>query len=237
MRGVCPLLLLTLTLAGPPVAAAEPTASSPSPGFAERAGAWLDAFAERTGAELPSLDEVLTDPLAPPLSLPGLYGQPLDLAAYRGRVAVVSFVDRKSSADAMRWADELPGEWLGDPRLVFLNVVFPGGISFLVPRPAVVDRLRDEIAATMADYAAGLPPDLRRRFDATEIRWAADWKRRTSGDWGVVRHELNVFVVDGQGRLRERMHGATEATRELLRRTLTVLLRETSASPATGGTP
>jgi len=189
-----PLVVAWFLLAAVACTAADAPAATTAP-------AWFDGL---TG--------LFDYPAAPPLELTDLYGDHLTLADYRGRVVVVSFIDKQSRDEAIRWTESLPADYLGDPRLAFVNVVFPGGISFLVPRPKVVDRLRADIAAIRAGMRDSMPPDDRERLARTTIRWAVDWKRRHSAEWGVIRHNVNVYVVDAQGRLRDTHRGMTAST-------------------------
>jgi len=178
---------------------------------------------------------LFTHPPAPELKLQDLYGAPLSLNEYQGRVVVVTFIDKKSQTEAISWTERLPEDYLGDERVVFINVIFPGGISFLVPRVKVVERLRSEITSVRAQLRASMTPEQRTRLENSTIRWAADWKRRHSARWGVVRHRVNVFIVSPDGRLRETLRGMTPATAEILERNLDILLKRAAPRQAKGG--
>ena len=161
---------------------------------------------------LGSFSSLFTYPAAAPLEMTDLYGQPLSLEDYRGRVVVVSFIDKKSQKEAIEWVESLPADYLGLPKLAFVNVIFPGGISFLVPRPKVVKRLRGDIENVRQSMRHSLSPAEREKLKKTTIRWAADWKRHHSTRWGVIRHRVNVFIVDSQGRLRDTLRGMNVST-------------------------
>ena len=179
---------------------------------------------------LGSFSSLFTYPLAAPLAMTDLYGETLSLQDYRGRVVVVSFIDKKSQKEAIEWVESLPADYLGDSKLVFVNVIFPGGISFLVPRPKVVQRLRSDIESVRQSMRLSLPTGDRAKLEKTTIRWAADWKRHHSTRWGVIRHRVNVFIVDGQGRLRDTLRGMSDSTTKRLSLLLPRLLEEIKGS-------
>ena len=207
-------LSASLALAGPEVTTSPPQTNN-----------WLGSFSS-----------FFTYPKAAKLEMMDLYGKHLSLDDYKNKVVVVSFIDKKSRKEAIEWVESLPADYLGDNRLAFVNVIFPGGISFLVPRPKVVQRLRDDVKTVRDGMRQSLPPEERANLDKTTIRWAADWKRHHSHRWGVIRHRVNVFIIDSEGRLRDTLRGMTKTTTQRVSLLLPRLLKAATPKRAKGGT-
>jgi cytochrome oxidase Cu insertion factor (SCO1/SenC/PrrC family) len=171
-----------------------------------------------------SFADLFTYPDAPNLDLQDLYGNQLSLTSYKGKIVIVSFLDKKSQEEATTWVESLPASYLGDSRIVFVNVVFPGGISFLVPRPKVVSRLRQDIEDLRESFRKSLSPKEQLEMESTEIRWAADWKRDWASRWGSIRHMVNVFIIDQDGKLRDTIRGMNDGVQNRLNLVVSRLL-------------
>ena len=171
-----------------------------------------------------TMSDLFSYPPAPPLKLMDLYGKQLTLSSYKGKIVIVSFLDKKSQAEATTWVESLPASYLGDSRIVFANIVYPGGISFLVPRPKVISRLRRDIEELRTGFRDSLSTEEQKQMRKTEIRWAADWKRNWAGQWGSIRHMVNVFVIDQDGRLRDTIRGMNDRVQKRLNLVVSRLL-------------
>ncbi len=182
---------------------------------------------------IPENSGIFSYPVSPSLKLVDLYGKQMDIQDYRNKVVVLAFIDKKSQAETIKWVENLPSDYLGDKRLVFINVIFPGGISFVIPRAKVVKRLRKDIGNIRASLQTSLNTDEGERLEKTEIRWAADWKRQHSSRWGAIRHRVNLFLIDSTGHIRDTMRGMSISTTTRLKITLPRLLAECASSKPT----
>lgn len=177
-----------------------------------------------SGQSLFDFSTIFSYPQAKPLNLMDLYGTNLNIEDYKDKILIVSFLDKKSQEEAIEWVESLPSSYLGSKDIVFINVIYPGGVSVLVPRGKVVERLRNDIHSLRTGFRKGLSPEDKSRMDATEIRWAADWERKWSQKWGSMRHMVNIFIIDRQGILRDTIRGMNDRVVERLNLVVNKLL-------------
>lgn len=162
--------------------AAEVDAAGEDLRFAEQRAIWL-------GRTLPDL------------SLTSVGGAPMDLAATRGRWLLLAFADRDSRDEAVSWFETYAADLAATRGLVVYSVLFPGKVSFVVPRAVAIKKIRKEVGEVRARARAGLAEALRPRFDDLELRWHVDWRRRLIGDFGAPRHRLSLLLADPEGRV------------------------------------
>jgi len=176
-------------------------------------------------AEAFTFSSLFSYPKAPTLELTDLYGSKLSIDSYKGKVVIVSFIDKKSQDEAIKWVESLPSTYLGDSRIAFANVIYPGGVSFLVPRKKVLSRLKNNIETLRTNFAQSLSKQEQNKLSTTEIRWAADWKRNWSSKWGTIRHMVNIFVVDQDGMLRDTIRGMNDKVIQRLKLVIDKLIK------------
>lgn len=164
-----------------------------------RAEDWLAALQEQVA----SLDSLVDAPEAAEISQVDLFGESFRLSSLRGRVVLLSFLDRQSADEAITWLERQTTWMLHQPEVSFVNVFHPGGISFMIPRGEVVHRIRKSVRNSERSFAAGLTPEEREQLEAADIHWVVDWKRRISARYPVERGRVNVFLLDRKGRIRE----------------------------------
>ncbi|MBI3890622.1 MAG: hypothetical protein HY303_03730, partial [Candidatus Wallbacteria bacterium] len=80
------------------------------------------------------LDRVFDYQVAPDFRQNDLYGRRVSLAEYAGRLCIVTFVDQRNEEEARAWLEEQSIDYLGDTDIVFVNVLYPGRIPFIVSR-------------------------------------------------------------------------------------------------------
>ncbi len=192
-----------------------------SPALAE-GGDWLAAL----GRQVASLDRAARPPEAPDFGRVDLFGKPFRLSGLAGRTVVLSFLDRDSVPEAVRWLDRQTTWFLHQEGITFVNVFFPGGIFFLVPRGEAVARIRREVDETRAGMAEGLDPASRQRLETADIRWVVDWKREWSSLYPVERGRVNLFLLDRERRIREVWRYQDDEPPERLQEAVVRLLAE-----------
>lgn len=150
-----------------------------------------------------ALSQVEIRPPAPHFSQTDLFGNEFDLSQTRGKITLLTFLDRNSSAEAVAWLERQTTWLLHQPDISFVNVFYPGGHSFLIPRGEVVVKIREEIQKSEAALMKDLPPPDVQAYQDAEIHWLVDWKRQISRLYPVERGRVNLFLLDRQGSIVE----------------------------------
>ncbi|MBI4871861.1 MAG: hypothetical protein HY814_09880 [Candidatus Riflebacteria bacterium] len=177
------------------------------------------------------LDRTFENPPAPDFSAVDLYGKRMSMRELRGRIVVMSFVDQKNEDEARAWLSEQSVDFMGDPDLVFLNVLYPGRIPFIVSRGNAADTIRQEVDRYLDETWKELDEKEKQAFRATTIRWLVDWKRELQRRYNVTRDRVNIVVVDPQGCIREIVRNKTPATVARLKTLITELKSGQAAVP------
>lgn len=193
---------------------------------APAAAGWLDAV--RAG--LRKVDGALEAPPAPDFRRRDLFGKRFSLSDTRGRVVLLSFLDRDSADEAVRWLERQTTWLLHQQDVTFVNVFHPGGIFFMIPRGEAVHRIRKQVRQTHEELAAQLPPEDRSRLEEADIRWVVDWKRRIASHYPVERGRVNLFLLDREGRIRDVRRYDPEKPPEALQASVSALLDPLSAA-------
>lgn len=175
---------------------------------------------------LSTLDEVLDAPEAAPIRAVDLYGKRFDLKEKRGKIVLLTFLDRDSANEAIHWLERQTTWLLHQPGVSFVNVFYPGGMFFMIPRGEAVHRIRQEVGKTRQEMMASLPPDEQKRLEAADIRWVVDWKRGIASRYPVERGRANLFLLDELGRIREVLRYDPEDPRDHVRSGVIALLEE-----------
>lgn len=139
---------------------------------------------------------------APVFSCTDAYGKNFDLKALQGKIVILSVGDKKASLEESFWNSwdhvfEFSGE------TVFVNVFFPGGISFSVPRGEVVAKIRKAISDRMKKLLSEVSQERRGFLKKLDIHWVIDWNRSISERFEAPRHEIIVFAIDRKGTIRD----------------------------------
>lgn len=153
----------------------------------------------------------------PDVQLTSVHGDPMDFAAQRGKWLLLAFVDRDSREEAVDWFERFSEDLARTPGLVVFNLLFPGKVSFVVPRAIAIKKIRKEVDKIMERTRQALPEDLREPFDGLLLRWHVDWRRGLIRDFGAPSHRLSMLLADPTGKIVE---FAEETSEESLRRFL-----------------
>ncbi|MBI2944760.1 MAG: hypothetical protein HYY25_11220 [Candidatus Wallbacteria bacterium] len=210
------------------VAAAAAALSVATPGSAQDAyrGSQPEGLLEAVNGFVDRLDSVFDYQMAPEFRQNDLYGKRISLAGFSGRICILSFVDQKNEEEARVWLEDQSIDYMGDADLVFINVLYPGRIPFIVSRSNAVDSIRREVDKFLEQMWQNLSDKERDLFQRTTIRWVVDWKRDLQRAYNTTRDRMNLVVVDGQGRVRQIIRKKTPKTVEQLRATIAELKRE-----------
>ncbi|MBI3891127.1 MAG: hypothetical protein HY303_06315, partial [Candidatus Wallbacteria bacterium] len=178
------------------------------------------------------LDRVFDYQVAPDFRSNDLYGRRVSLAEYAGRLCIVTFVDQRNEEEARAWLEEQSIDYLGDPDIVFVNVLYPGRIPFIVSRDNAADSIRREVDRFLEQLWQNFSEKEREQFQKTTIRWIVDWKRDLQRAFNTTRDRVNIVVIDGQGRIRQIVRKKTPKTVEQLRTVVAGLKQERTAGIA-----
>ncbi len=105
-----------------------------------------------------------------------------------------------------------------------MNLIYPGGVFFLVPRGEAVVRIRKQIDDATKQIKTDLSPEDRQRFDKTEIHWFVDWRRKVMGRFGAFPGRVNFFVINHEGRVTEVIRRLDSRTTRILDESIRIAL-------------
>lgn len=152
-----------------------------------------EAFAARRAALLGTrLDDV---------RLTSTHDQEMRFGAVQGRWLLLAFADRNSRQEAISWFEQFSEQLARTPNLVVFNLLFPGRVSFVVPRAVALRKIRKDVDRIMGRTREGLPEALRPAFDALLLRWHVDWKRTLIQSFGAPRNRLSLLLADPAGKV------------------------------------
>jgi len=130
------------------------------------------------------------------------FGNHFDMDDYIGRNIVVSIGDKKSDLEHSLWND-WKNLFVFSPDTIFINIYFPGGISFTVPRGEVVHRIRRSINNRKKEILNSVTKDKKNFLSSLDIHWIIDWKRKITRRFHAPRHNIISFFVDKDGIVRD----------------------------------
>lgn len=152
----------------------------------------------------------------PRFSAPDLYDREVSLTAYEGRNVVLTFLSSRSQREAVEWLRGVQKDFLGDPSVVFVNVLDPGPIPAFSSKKAVGRKIREIVEQEYRVIHERMRPEDRGRLETTEIRWIVDWRRELSSRYDVDADRVHILLLDRKGQMRERITRRSESTEQLL---------------------
>lgn len=161
----------------------------------------------------------------PRFTAPDMYDREVSLREYEGRNVVLTFFSAKSQREAVEWLRSIQTDFLGDPAVVFLNILDPGPTPAFSSKKATGRKIREIVEKEYKTTQEAMRPEDRRRFEQSEIRWIIDWRRELSSRYDVPADRVHILLLDRQGLLRERISRRTPATEQRLVQVLDDLRR------------
>jgi hypothetical protein len=155
-----------------------------------------------------------------------LYGRPLRLSDYAGRVVVLTFLEARAAEEAVGWLRDTPSDLMGDRSIVFVNVLFPGPTPAFSSRAAKLRKIRGAIEKSYDEVSRRMPGEARRRLAATEIRWIVDGDRDLFDLYRVDGPGVRIFLIDAKGQVRQVLRRRTPRSVKLLDEVLSSLRAE-----------
>lgn len=83
----------------------------------------------------------------------------------------------------------------------FTNIVFPGGIFFMIPENKAISKMRRNIEEEIERFQAHWNEDQKSLYNSLNVHWAADFKRKLFKSYGLNSRNSYLFLVSPQGQL------------------------------------
>jgi len=153
---------------------------------------------------------------APHFLVDDMYQRKISLDQYRGRAVVLTFLSPQCYKEAIGWLKGVQTNFLGDPSIVFINVLYPGPTPAFSSRNANQRKIRDRVEDFYTEVRERMPPEERRRLESTEIRWIVDWRQDLHRRYDVEANRVHIFLLDQDGRKKDSFSQRTPQTEKLL---------------------
>lgn len=109
------------------------------------------------------------------------------------KIYIISFFSEKTSTAVFEWLSILPLKRLNPEKIEFINIVFPGGLFFMIPPKKALATLRQQISDEIEKNLANCHIEQQRFFQSLRIRWIADFQRKIFRSWGLDSQESWFF--------------------------------------------
>ena len=105
-------------------------------------------------------------------------------------LVLIFFHDRSQKKSVFSWFERYADQWVLYPNAMHLHILFPGGISFMTPRKAIVKKVQMEIRRERKKLQTLLPSELAKKMSQISTLWYLDRRRKISRD---LLHETGSF--------------------------------------------
>ena len=122
-----------------------------------------------------------------------------------GTTHVVSFLNKHSGNAVKVWAELLPMKKLKNSRIQFTNIVFPGGLFFMIPKSKAIAKIRKTITNEITQFQNDWPIEEKENYRNLEIHWIVDFKRKLFKTYDLNSRYSYLFLIDAQGRLLKKL--------------------------------
>jgi hypothetical protein len=120
-------------------------------------------------------------------------GKRVDFPCDPEKFCIISFFSEKTSNSVFDWLSILPFEQLDPQKIEFINVLFPGGIFFMIPQPKALNAIRKQVTAEIQKNLQNSPPEQQKIFHSLNIKWVADLQRKLFRSWNLDANESWFF--------------------------------------------
>ena len=127
-----------------------------------------------------------------------------------GKQVVLSFLNKGSSNVLEKWFDSLPYEDLESEQMVFVNIIFPGGIFFMIPKKKARNSLRTKVNQEISNYLSDCTELERRLYGSLDIRWIPDFKRKVFAQFGLKSSHSHFLLFSEAGTIQGIYEGFTQ---------------------------
>jgi|GEM_PF-1895506 hypothetical protein len=126
-----------------------------------------------------------------------------------GKQVLLSFLNKESSSVLEKWLGSLPLEELKRRQIVFLNILFPGGIFFMIPKKKARYSLGIKVNQEVANYLKFSSEVEREIYDSLDIRWVPDFDRKIFGQFGLNSKQSHFLLFNETGTIQGIYEGFT----------------------------
>ena len=139
-------------------------------------------------------------PGKPPLKAIDIKSMPIKLPS-TGSIHVVSFLNRHSGDTIKLWAEYLPLIKLKNSRIQFTNIVFPGGLFFMIPKSKAMAKIRKTISNQIMRFQNDWSIEEKISYQNLKVYWTIDFKRKLFKTYGLNSKYSYLFLINSQGQL------------------------------------
>ncbi len=122
-----------------------------------------------------------------------------------GTLHVVSFLNKRSESSIKMWTDFLPLKTLANRSVVFTNIVFPGGLFFMIPRSKAILKIRKTIENEINKFQKQWTAEERQIYQTLDINWVVDFKRKFFKAYQLNSNYSHLFLINSEGKLLKRL--------------------------------
>ena len=127
-----------------------------------------------------------------------------------GRSLILSLLNHDSTNAVQQWIEALPLEKVKQHNLSFINIVFPGGLFFLIPPRKALKTLQKRIDREVKSYLEHAGAKERRIFQELDIRWVADFDQSIFEEFNLSPQKSHFLFFNSQGDLLGQYTGFSE---------------------------
>jgi len=139
-------------------------------------------------------------PGEPPLEVQDMYSETVKLPS-TGTLHVVSFLNKQSGSSVRLWTEFLPLKMLANHSVVFSNIVFPGGLFFMIPKSKALSKIRKIIENEVNQFQEGWPAEDKKVYQSLKINWVVDFKRNLFKKYELNSRYSYLFLINSEGKL------------------------------------
>jgi hypothetical protein len=125
----------------------------------------------------------------------------------QGRITIVSFFSPRSTDELFSWIEVLPLQLSSQLNIRFINILFPGGIFFMIPRKKAYERISEQVQEKIQTALEQMSNEERGIFEQLEIYWVADLDKNIFKSWGLDYNDSWFFLFDEKGKLVRKYSG------------------------------
>ena len=118
-----------------------------------------------------------------------------------GTLHVVSFLNKQSGASVRLWTEFLPLEILAKHSVAFSNIVFPGGLFFMIPKSKALSKIRKTIENEVNQFQKGWSAKEKKIYNSLKINWVVDFKRNLFKKYQLNSRYSYLFLINSEGKL------------------------------------
>ena len=130
---------------------------------------------------------------------------------------IVTFFNKHNSPLVKSWIDYLPLREAHNHQVGFVNIIFPGGLFFMIPRRQALKKIKKQVDQAMEGAISTLNPEDQSLVRDLNLHWIADFSRFHFKQLELDSKKMHVLLVDQKGQVLAKETGFHEASASKLR--------------------